>query len=62
MGTGVARDERDPTLEQPHLGGARQGLRLRVATKRSVREAILDAWLAKAPEQLAREHLAARPR
>ncbi|HZU75080.1 MAG TPA: hypothetical protein VE990_20150 [Acidimicrobiales bacterium] len=43
----------------PHFDGY-PGLliQLRVATKRAVREAILDAWLACAPSKLAEAHLA----
>jgi hypothetical protein len=35
-------------------------LQLNAVSKKALREAILDAWLAKAPERLAREYLATR--
>jgi|SRR6187399_3444189 hypothetical protein len=37
-------------------------IQLKAASKKSVREAILDGWLACAPEPLAREYLASRKR
>ena len=44
----------------PHFNGYPAVLiQLKAATKRPVREALLDGWLACAPPKLAKEHLAA---
>lgn len=46
----------------PHFEGyAAVLIQLRVATRKAVRESILDAWLASAPPVLADEYLADRP-
>jgi len=46
----------------PHFDGyAAVLVELRLATKKAVREAILDGWLAYAPPALAEEHLAKHP-
>ena len=49
-------------LTIPHFDGyAAVLIQLRVATKKAVREAIVDAWLASAPPALADEYLAKHP-
>ena len=46
----------------PHFDGyAAVLIQLRVATKKAVREAIVDAWLASAPPALADDYLAEHP-
>lgn len=46
----------------PHFDGyAAVLIQLRVATKKAVRESILDGWLASAPAALADEYLAEHP-
>jgi hypothetical protein len=46
----------------PHFDGyAAVLVQLRVATKKAVREAILDGWLASAPPALAEEYIAKHP-
>ena len=46
----------------PHFEGyAAVLIQLRTVTKRALREAILDAWLACAPPRLADEHVGSRP-
>ena len=47
----------------PHFDGyAAVLIQLNKATKRAVRDTILDAWLACAPPKLAEEYLASRPK
>lgn len=47
----------------PHFDGyAGLLIQLKVATKRSVREALVDAWLACAPRALADAYVSGRPR
>jgi hypothetical protein len=59
----VLAANRDAFFTIPHFDGyAAVLVQLRRATKRAVREALVDAWLACAPEALAAAHLAARPR